>query len=492
MERGLKDFWMISKPLKTIYDNQAAFSNETFDDASQIKIFEVVQNRYFGLSTRSGIFFEMTEKARDELKEKKRNAAFEISQDINDQLQIMARTGVFSSNVIKTEYNYVTKMNLNLCHMCNLRCKYCFAEGGAYGQEEIYMTEETAKNALDLFIGQLPDNASANIILFGGEPLINIKLLKWIIRYTDEEAFKRNIKVVYDIFTNGTLLNNDISHLMQEKENIRVLLSMDGPAEINDNFRCGTEKGSVTETIERNLKYIRPFFDKRVVVRCTVGWEKEDLLDRIQYFSMMGFKNIVIDPAYCKDLPGIDDTDKIMVSILRQLSRVSEYLVQELKGGNQINVNLISEMLAQILKNGSSEVNYETPQCPGGRCYVAIDSLGEIYPCHYFVSTREYSCGNVYSDNLSQKNMIIDNGKKNLEKCNDDFCINCDLAVICEGPCPYKNLILFPEDLTVRKIYCTYMSRRIEESLKVLSDFYNCGNMPYLFMWDMLFNGKKK
>lgn len=489
MEHVLRDFWMISKPLKTIYENQGLFSEEAFKEANEIKIFEIAEERYFGLAIRSGIFFEMSKKACEELKKKKRDKSYRIISSIDEQLQMMAKIGVFAPNIIKTKYEYISKMNLNLCHICNLRCKYCFAEGGAYGREERYMTEDTAKKAVDLFIGQLPDNTEANIILFGGEPLINMYLMKWIIRYADETASSRNIKVIYDIFTNGTLIDESIMHLMRENENVRILLSMDGPAEINDYFR-GAGKKSITEIIEKNMDYIRPFLDKRVVVRCTVGWVKEDLLERIQYFVKKGFKNIVIDPAYCKDMPDIDNTDRILHSIVSQLPRVSDYLIHELKQGNSINVNLVSEMMAQVLKNGNGEGNYEVPQCPGGRCYVAIDSTGDIYPCHYFVGTKEYSYGNVNSGSLKQKNMITDNGKKNLEKCNDDLCQHCELAVICEGACPYKNLLLYPDSSTVREKHCEYMLRRTEESLKVLSKFYDCGKMPYLLLWDILFKEK--
>lgn len=486
MEYRLKDFWIISKPLKTIYENVNIFRDEKCNNANKIKIFDKINNRSFGLSLVSGIFFEMSELAVKELKKKKNDSAYEMNREIDIQLQIMARAGVFSPNVIKTEYKYISKMNLNLCHMCNLKCKYCFAEGGTYGQKKIYMSQEVAQKSIDLFLKQLPESADANIILFGGEPLININLLMWIICYAQEQALKKNIRIIYDIFTNGTLLNSEIKALMEEMTNIRILLSMDGPAEINDYFRGSAMRESVTGIVESKLEYIRPFMEKRVVVRCTVGWKERDLLKRIQYFTKMGFKNIVIDSAYCIDMKGIDYTAEILHSINEQLPQVAEYLGNQIKAGNKINVNLISEMIAQILKNGVGEVNYEVPQCPGGQCYVAIDSTGEIYPCHYFVGKKEYIFGSVYDNCLTRKNMITDNGEKNLEKSSDLLCSTCDISILCEGPCPYKRLQLFPENYFVHKAHCKYMNQRIEEALKVLSYFYKRDQFPYLIMWNTL------
>lgn len=490
MEYALKDFWIISKPLKTIYENANKFCDGKYD-SNQIKIFDAIDNRSFGLSVISGIFFEMSELAVNELKKKEKDSAYEINKEIDKQLQIMAHAGIFSSNVIKTEYKYISKMNMNLCHMCNLRCKYCFAEGGAYGQQQSYMSRGVAQKSIDLFLKQLPESADANIILFGGEPLINLKLLKWIIYYAQAEALKKNIKITYDIFTNGTLLNDEIKSLMEEMPNLRILLSMDGPAEINDYFRGCSMKESVTGIIERNLEYIKPFMEKRVVVRCTIGWKERDLLKRIQYFSKMGFKNIVIDPAYCIDVKGIDHTEEIIHSIIDQLPQVAKYLGIQIKAGNKMNVNLISEMIAQILKNGVGEVNYEVPQCPGGQCYVAIDSTGEIYPCHYFVGKKDYMSGSVYDNCLTRKNMITDNGKKNLEKNIDEICNICDISILCEGSCPYKRLQIFPENYRVHKAHCKYMNRRIEEALRVLCSFFEKEQFPYLIIWNTLLKCKE-
>lgn len=54
MEFALKDFWIISKPLKTIYENANKFRDEKYD-SNQIKIFDAIDNRSFGLSVISGI-----------------------------------------------------------------------------------------------------------------------------------------------------------------------------------------------------------------------------------------------------------------------------------------------------------------------------------------------------------------------------------------------------------------------------------------------------
>lgn len=52
---------------------------------------------------------------------------------------------------------FVKALCLHICHDCNLRCKYCFADEGAYHSERAVMSLDTAKKAVDfLWQGGLP------------------------------------------------------------------------------------------------------------------------------------------------------------------------------------------------------------------------------------------------------------------------------------------------------------------------------------------------
>lgn len=45
-------------------------------------------------------------------------------------------------------------MCLHVSHDCNLRCKYCFAGTGPYGQKRTLMSAETGKKAIDFLVAQ--------------------------------------------------------------------------------------------------------------------------------------------------------------------------------------------------------------------------------------------------------------------------------------------------------------------------------------------------
>lgn len=102
------------------------------------------------------------------------------------------------------------------------------------------------------------------------------------------------------------MINENIMEIMKRKDNIRILLSLDGPPYINNKFRESYREQDVTSIIENNLKYIKPFMDRRVVVRCTIGWVKRDLIEGLivirYYLALRGAENGVtamVTPFFC-------------------------------------------------------------------------------------------------------------------------------------------------------------------------------------------------
>ena len=67
--------------------------------------------------------------------------------------------------------------------LCNLRCKYCFAEGGDYAKGRKIMPFEVAKAAIDFVIEKSGSRRNIEIDFFGGEPLMNFQVVKDLVAY---------------------------------------------------------------------------------------------------------------------------------------------------------------------------------------------------------------------------------------------------------------------------------------------------------------------
>ena len=98
------------------------------------------------------------------------------------------------------------------------------------------MTEETAKRAIDYFFELISPQLRRNprkkigITFYGGEPLMNMKTIKYAVRYINQ-FYKEN--VYYMLTTNGLLLNDANIKFLAENE-IGLAISIDGPQKEHD------------------------------------------------------------------------------------------------------------------------------------------------------------------------------------------------------------------------------------------------------------------
>ena len=127
--------------------------------------------------------------------------------------------------------SFMSKVVLNVSNKCNLRCRYCYADGGNYGRCEAVMSEET----LFTIISDLKSKGVVHIgilSLFGGEPLLNPT---FVVAAT--ELFSKNFEIDnYELVTNGTLLTTNMANYLQ-LHNVRLVISCDGPKDITDRLR---------------------------------------------------------------------------------------------------------------------------------------------------------------------------------------------------------------------------------------------------------------
>jgi len=82
--------------------------------------------------------------------------------EVNEQLNVLIKT--FQEDNIRKEKskkifkvtqdswengNAVVGLFLNVSNDCNLRCTYCYGDGGNYGSDRTLMTQDTAKKNID-------------------------------------------------------------------------------------------------------------------------------------------------------------------------------------------------------------------------------------------------------------------------------------------------------------------------------------------------------
>lgn len=130
----------------------------------------------------------------------------------------------------------ISNIALFVAQKCNMRCVYCYGDGGGFGEDESLMSQEDAFIAIDWLFKESINSDHLRISFFGGEPLLNFPLIKNVVEYAKKKAEMVNKTVTFDINTNATLLTDEIINYLK-RENIKPIISLDGPPEIHNKQR---------------------------------------------------------------------------------------------------------------------------------------------------------------------------------------------------------------------------------------------------------------
>lgn len=140
---------------------------------------------------------------------------------------------------------------IELTGNCNLACKYCIYNEYFRGNRNFNTSNidfETAKKAID-YVYAHRDEKRLAITFYGGEPLLNFKVMKKCIEYCKENL--KNANLSFSFTSNLTLMTEDIAEYLAQVPNLSILVSMDGPEEIHNMARVyRNQKGSFKDTYE--------------------------------------------------------------------------------------------------------------------------------------------------------------------------------------------------------------------------------------------------
>lgn len=172
---------------------------------------------------------------------------------------------------------------------CNLRCKYCIY-GEFYGHYQTRrnknMNFNIVQNLLNFRADNIKDKIKQEIEInfYGGEPLINKKLIEEIIGFL-KQNFATKIRPKYRMTTNGMLLKKYVNILTEN--NFSIMVSLDGDKDSNS-YRIKENGENSFDNVYQNLKYIKdyyPDFFSNNVKLGTVLHNRNDFNEVYEYFK---------------------------------------------------------------------------------------------------------------------------------------------------------------------------------------------------------------
>lgn len=353
----------------------------------------------------------------------------------------------------------VKSMCINISHDCNLRCEYCFAAKGDFGQGRCLMPLETAKKAIDFIIANSGTRRNLEVDFFGGEPLMNFDVVKQTVEYARSIEKKHNKNFRFTITTNGLLLDDDkIEYINREMNN--AVLSLDGRKEVNDRLRVTPNgKGCYDIIVPKYQKLVAGRGDKDYYIRGTFTKYNLDFTDDVLHFRDLGFDQLSIEPVVSD--PKLDYSIKYedLPRVFKEYERLADTIINSRKKGDYY--NFFHFMID--LNQGPCAIK-RLRGCGCGNEYVAVTPQGDIYPCHQFVGNEAYKMGNLH-DGTFNTDMKEDFAKANVYS--KENCKDCWAKFYCSGGCNANNFQYEGDIRKSHKTSCELEKKRLECAIMI-------------------------
>jgi uncharacterized protein len=283
----------------------------------------------------------------------------------------------------------VKAMCLHVAHDCNMSCRYCFADDGAFAGRRALLSEETGRRAVDFLLARSGNRRNLEIDFFGGEPLLNFSVVKALVAYgrEREKAFGKRIR--FTITTNGLLLDAEKGDFCNAHMD-NVILSFDGRRAVNDAMRRSAGGDSCYEPILRNYTRFVQSREGSYYVRGTFTRRNLDFTEDVRHLAELGFRNISAEPVVADKSCDFALREADVPRILAEYDRLAAFCVERAKSGRDISFfhfNMDLEQGPCVFKRIAG--------CGAGTEYVAVSPEGDLYPCHRFVGNLAFRMGNI-------------------------------------------------------------------------------------------------
>ena len=369
----------------------------------------------------------------------------------------------------KTEYQYLTKIMLNVTDDCNLHCKYCFVE-----QHPHYMTLTTAKQIVDWEYNNLilkkklkliHPKEKALLYFFGGEPtLCYNSIIVPLVNYCKEKY--PNI-FEFGLTTNGTLLNQEKIDFFYNND-FQILLSIDGDKITQDYNRPHKDVNiSSFDLLIKNIPYLLQKYPE-VCFRSTIYAPTVSYLFQNYLFAeSLGFKNYEM----------IEDnrhpwSKQEIQQLKEEFKKIYSYRLDQLIHGitpikvSRMNewLNLTYSLLDDTTTRFDISNHCQVERCGLGTTSGSIGWDGNIYGCQEQTSKNINSfflIGNIFNGgiDIEKHNNLLKFYYQNqlMQKQKKEECTNCLLNKLCivnVQICPSLTYDLFKDTNSITEINC--------------------------------------
>ncbi|KAA6303492.1 MAG: Anaerobic sulfatase-maturating enzyme [Candidatus Ordinivivax streblomastigis] len=381
---------------------------------------------------------------------------FIVESDEEDKDMYSKSVDLITQPIIENVFVIVTES-------CNFNCKYCFVnESVNSNRKDKLMTEDVAKATVALLQKTYEQEKSEFpkiITFFGGEPLLNFKIIKTFIEEIEHVKTLRYWPedVKYSVVTNASLLtSNMIDFFKQNDFTLGISFDIDKDAHServdkngNDTFNLVREKIDLCK--EKEIQFTLSITITETLIKNRNKIIAEILSIKphdISFNLLLPSKNQEQNNKYYEDA-----TDFIieMFQIFREHGIYEDRIMRKVKAFTENHLYLFDCCAA------------------GGSQYV-IAPKGEIGICHGFLNNRKYFSSSVFDENFNP------NTNENFKYWRDrtpllmEKCLDCECLGICGGGCPYAAEFAHGSIYELDERFCVHAKRLLRW---LINDLFN-------------------
>lgn len=411
----------------------------------------------------------------------------ELNEVMDDLDELIAKEVLFAS----MDKNYkmaiedrpiIKALCINIAHDCNLRCQYCFAGQGGYGQWRMLMSFDVARRAVDFLIAHSGPREHCELDFFGGEPLMNWHVVQQTIDYVHKQEKKHGKKIKMSLTTNGLLLDKEKVKYLTDNH-ISLILSLDGRKEMHDRMRPGVHGEGTYDEIVKNLQYCvanrkgEEYYVRGTFTRYNMDFTT-DVIDMID----KGFPAVSMEPVVGEDTADYSIKEEDLPRVKAEYDRLAKLFIAREEEGRpffffHFNMDLWKGPCLPKRLRG----------CGAGHEYLAVVPNGDIYPCHQFVGREGYVIGNVY-EGLKNFKMMRDFRMNHVFS--KPECVDCWAKFFCSGGCHANNEAFAGDIHKPFHITCEIQKKRVECAMMIQA--YNEMKKPKVMAQPGTYQAKKE
>ncbi len=354
---------------------------------------------------------------------------------------------------------------------CNMRCPYCYADGGGYGGGGS-MSEETALRAVDWLLKQAGDSKHIGVSFFGGEPLLNFALVENVVAHVRRKAGdSRDLE--FGMTTNASLLDDRTLDFLAANK-FKICASVDGPRHIQNRNRPLKNGQDSYDTVAPKVRKLLSALPDSIC-RATFGGDC-DPLEIADELRALGSRQVHLQWASGslitanRPAPGCGGMkahshdaliELYRSTVLRFRRAVAEHDMAEARAAASLS-NLTRYMYKFLGGNDLLRAVGKFRRyffCGRAMIMVAVAANGDIYPCHRFVGAPGYRMGNVHTGEFQREKFLRSPVVENPE------CAACWARYLCGGNCHHDNATATGDPMRPDPRSCADIRARIEYAI---------------------------